>query len=184
MPLDATKPGATALTRVPLAAHSTASVCVRFIMPARAAPLCAMAGMPPHISAIMLTIEPPRLAKQRRYSSRAIRKPPVRLAPSTASKPFLLIACAGDGNCPPALLTKPWIAPSRSSSMVLTASLTASSSRISKAAIDALPPSATISSTVADSFSGFRPVTMTCAPSAANSCAVQRPMPEPPPVTI
>ena len=57
MPLDAIQPGATALTRT--GAHSSAAVSVRLTMPARAAPEWPMPGMPPHMSAIMLTIAPP-----------------------------------------------------------------------------------------------------------------------------
>ena len=54
MPLDAIQPGATALTRT--GAHSSAAVSVKLSMPARAAPEWPMPGMPPHMSAMMLTI--------------------------------------------------------------------------------------------------------------------------------
>ena len=57
MPLEAIQPGATALTRT--GAHSSAAVSVKLSMPARAAPEWPMPGMPPHMSAMMLTIAPP-----------------------------------------------------------------------------------------------------------------------------
>jgi hypothetical protein len=47
-------PGATAFTRS--GAHSSAAVSVRLSMPARAAPECAIPGMPFHMSAMMLTM--------------------------------------------------------------------------------------------------------------------------------
>ena len=118
MPLDAIQPGATALTRT--GAHSSAAVSVRLSMPARAAPEWPMPGMPPHMSAMMLTMAPPFGASLAavRFSihcvthSRAIRKPPVRLLRTTASQPLALIAASGAGNWPPALLTsasmRPW----------------------------------------------------------------------------
>jgi len=65
-PLEAIQPGATALTRIPLAAHSQAAVSVKFSIPARAAPEWPMPGMPFHMSAIMLTIAPPCSPIQRR----------------------------------------------------------------------------------------------------------------------
>ena len=57
MPLEAIQPGATALTRT--GAHSQAAVSVKLSMPARAAPLWPMPGMPCHMSASMLTMAPP-----------------------------------------------------------------------------------------------------------------------------
>src|SRR3954463_212756 len=107
MPLEAIQPGATALTRTPQDAHSNDAVIVRLLMPARAAPECAMPGMPLRKSAVMLTIAPPCLAMLWLNTSRIIRKPPVRLLATTASKPFLLIVAIGAGNWPPALLTRP-----------------------------------------------------------------------------
>jgi hypothetical protein len=58
-PLDAIHPGATAFTRTAACPHSQAIVSVRFSMPARAAPEWAIVGIPPHMSAMMLTIAPP-----------------------------------------------------------------------------------------------------------------------------
>ena len=49
-------PGATALTRTPSGPHSTASVLVMLMTPARAAEVCAISGNPFQTSATMLTI--------------------------------------------------------------------------------------------------------------------------------
>jgi len=48
----------------------------------------------------------------------------------------------------------------------------------------ARPPSASSSAFTAASLSALRPTMATVAPSEASSCAVQRPMPLPPPVTM
>ncbi len=55
---------------------------------------------------------------------------------------------------------------------------------MSKACVSQEPPDASISAFTVASLSGLRPVITTWAPSAAISCAVQRPMPLPPPVTM
>ena len=148
-----------------------------------------MPGMPFHMSAMMLTIAPPRGAPWPSSSSihwvmhsRAIRKPPVRLLRTTASQPLALIAASGEGNWPPALLTRASIRP-WASSTAATVACTAASSRMSAACTEQLPPTASISRFTASSFSSVRPTIATRAPSDASSCAVQRPMPEPPPVT-
>lgn len=59
MPLVAMDPGATAFTRTPRCTHSSAAVCVRLIMPARAAPVWPMLGMPKSTQATTLTMAPP-----------------------------------------------------------------------------------------------------------------------------
>ncbi|MND67817.1 hypothetical protein D3C80_592430 [compost metagenome] len=142
-----------------------------------------MPGMPPHMSASMLTMLPPVLLRPWLNTSRATRKPPTRLVRTTASKPFWLIEASGAGYWPPALLTRWWMTP-RSASTAATMALTASSSRMSQACQLALPPSSTISPAVFSNFSGLRPTSTTWAPRAASSWAVQRPMPLPPPVTM
>ena len=189
MPLDAIQPGATALTRT--GAHSSAAVSVKLSMPARAAPEWPMPGMPFHMSAMMLTIAPPRGAPLPSSSSihcvthsRAIRKPPVRLLRTTASQPLALIAASGDGNWPPALLTSASMRPCAASTAA-TVACTAASSRMSQTCVEQTPPAASISA-----LHGLELVDLAAddarraAPSAASSCAVQRPMPEPPPVTM
>ncbi|MNT10522.1 hypothetical protein D3C72_1453570 [compost metagenome] len=106
----------------------------------------------------------------------------MRLVWITASQPLAEMADSGVMYWPPALLTSPSMRP-RAATMAFTASRTASSWRMSKACVLALPPAASISARTASSFSGLRPTSTTWAPSEASSCAVQRPMPEPPPVT-
>ena len=54
---------------------------------------------------------------------------------------------------------------------------------MSKARVIARPPSSAISAATRSSFSAVRPLSTTVAPSEASSCATQRPMPLPPPVT-
>ena len=54
----------------------------------------------------------------------------------------------------------------------------------SQAWVVALPPSWAISASTRASFSALRPTRATAASRLASSCAVQRPMPLPPPVTI
>ena len=110
-------------------------------MPARAAPECPMPGMPLRKSAVMLTIDPPCFCMLWLNTSRIIRNPPVRLLATTASKPRFEMAISGEGNWPPALLTSPWIAPCRATTCPI-AVLTASSSRMSNAAVSQRPPSA------------------------------------------
>ena len=152
-------------------------------MPARAAPVCAMLGKPFLMSAAMFTIEPPCFSIDWVKTSRLTMKPPVRLLRTTTSKPLALMLTAGEGNWPPALLNRPWMRPFFATIAAI-ASLTCASSRMSKACVSQLPPEASISAFTVASLSGLRPVIATCAPSAAISCAVQRPMPLPPPVTM
>ena len=64
-----------------------------------------MFGMPPHMSATMLTMAPPRCCIAWFRHSRAIRKPPVRFVCTTASQPLAEMSLSGAGNWPPALLT-------------------------------------------------------------------------------
>ena len=91
-------------------------------------------------------------------------------------------AASGVMYWPPALLTRPSTRPC-AATMPATAARTASSCRMSKAWMPAFPPAPAISACTCCSFSTLRPTSTTCAPSDASSCAVQRPIPEPPPVT-
>ena len=68
--------------------------------------------------------------------------------------------------------------------MAATVAATVSSSRMSQAWVEALPPSSAISAATVASFSGLRPTRATVAPRLLSSWAVQRPMPLPPPVTM
>ena len=186
MPLEAIQPGATALTRT--GAHSSAAVSVKLSMPARAAPEWPMPGMPFHMSAMMLTIAPPRARLPSScihwvMHSRAIRKPPVRLLRTTASQPLALIAASGAGNWPPALLTSASMRPWRASTVAdrrLHRVFVADVADVRRAAAaDGLD----LALHRARASRALRPTIATRAPSDASSCAVQRPMPEPPPVT-
>ena len=111
-----------------------------------------------------------------------MRKPPVRLVSITACQPLALMFSSGVMYWPPALFTRPSMRPC-AATMAVTTVRTASSWRMSQAWKLARPPSATISPAVSCSFSSLRPISTTWAPRLASSCAVQRPMPEPPPVT-
>ena len=108
-------------------------------MPARAAPVCAMLGKPFRMSAAMFTIEPPCFSIDWVKTSRLTMKPPVRLLRTTTSKPLALMAAAGEGNWPPALLNRPWMRPFRATIAAI-ASLTCASSRMSKACVSQEPP--------------------------------------------
>ena len=69
-----------------------------------------MPGMPFHMSAMMLVMDMSDSPKCNIMywlnTSRAMRKPPVRLLRTTVSKPLPLIMFKGEGNCPPALLMR------------------------------------------------------------------------------
>src|SRR5690554_7354825 len=128
---------------MPKRAHSTAAVIVRFCMPARAAPECAIPGMPRDISARILTIAGAarpwsRCAAREKdcidcsKTSRASRNPPVRLVATTASQPFFEIYASGDGYWPPALLTSKSICLC-AATISETIALTPASSRMSQA---------------------------------------------------
>ena len=106
----------------------------------------------------------------------------MRLLATTASKPRLLMAISGAGNWPPALFTRPATGPWRAITAA-TPAFTASSSRMSKAAVSQRPPSSAISAATRSSLSCERPLITTRALREASSCATQRPMPLPPPVT-
>src|SRR6266849_840898 len=71
---------------------------LRFTIPARAAPVCAMLGKPFLMSAAMFTIEPPCFSIDCVNTSRLTMKPPVRLLRTTTSKPLAPMdaAVAGD----------------------------------------------------------------------------------------
>ena len=68
--------------------------------------------------------------------------------------------------------------------MAATVAATVSSSRMSQAWVEDLPPSSAISAATVASLSGLRPTSATVAPRLLSSWAVQRPMPLPPPVTM
>ena len=83
----------------------------------------------------------------------------------------------------PALLNKMSTVP-YSSMVASKIFLMSSGLAISAITANASPPAALMSSTTAFALSSFLPVTTTFAPSAANTLAVERPIPEVDPVTI
>jgi hypothetical protein len=91
----------------------------------------------------------------------------------------------GCGYWPPALLTSPSMRPWAASTSA-TICLTPGSSRMSQEWIvtRAAGAAAAISAFTASSFSSLRPTSASAAPRLASSCAMQRPMPLPPPVTM
>src|SRR5882672_1529398 len=110
-------------------------------------------------------------------------KPPVKLLRTTASNPLVEMVSIAVRYWPPALFTNPSMRPCSASTASMLA-ITWDSSRISHAWMLHCPPSSRISRRTVSSFSTLRPQIATRAPSAASSCAVQRPMPLPPPVTM
>src|SRR3984893_1042000 len=107
--------------------------------------------------------------------------PPVRLLLTTASNPFVEIVFIAARYWPPALSTRPamrpWSASTRS-----TVAMTACSSRMSATCVELEPPSDSISQRTRSSLASLRPTIATWAPRQANSWAVHRPIPLPPPV--
>ena len=153
-------------------------------MPARAAPVCAMLGKPLRMSAAMLTIEPPCFSIDWVKTSRLTMKPPVRLLRTTDVEALGAHGGGGRGELAAGIVEQAMdaaVAGRRSSAI---ASLTCASSRMSKAWVSQRAAGRfDLAPARVASLSGLRPVITTCAPSAAISCAVQRPMPLPPPVT-
>ena len=99
---------------------------------------------------------------------------------TTAFQPFREMSLSGAGNWPPALLTSPSIRPPHFIT-ASTAAFTSASSRRSPAKVKV--SGSPNSSFTWSSFACVRPTSAILAPSDLSSCAVQRPMPEPPPVT-
>ena len=110
------------------------------------------------------------------------RKPPSSTIETTARQPFGDRSSPFTTKLPAALLTRQSTRPNRSTAAATIAS-TWSGSRTSVGCAAARPPAASISATVSSSGSGRRPATTTDAPSRANSWAMARPIPLPPPVT-
>ncbi len=99
------------LTRMPSGAHSTATVRVAPMMPARAATVCATPGMPRSMTTTMLQIDrsigSAAAPRSRQYCAARciISQVPLRLLLMTALQPLGAKSIAACGNCPPALLT-------------------------------------------------------------------------------
>src|SRR5262245_3321910 len=108
---------------------------------------------------------------------------PFRLMPITAFHPLTVISSGFARNDAPALLTMTSSRP-RSRAVRSTSSRTASSCLTSTAMAKERRPSFSISARTGSRFSIFRLATTTSAPARANSMAMDRPMPTPPPVTM
>ena len=106
----------------------------------------------------------------------------VMLLATTAFQPLSEMSLSGAGNWPPALFTSPSMRPPLQSITPAMAAFTSSSRRRSaeKMKVSGSPSS----SFTRSSFSIVRPTSATRAPSDFSSWAVQRPRPEPPPVTM
>jgi hypothetical protein len=156
---------------------------VRLSTPARAAPVWAMPGKPRATLAMTLMIFPRRCGIIARLATALVTlKVPRRLLRTTASKPFGEMSFAGDGNCPPALLTSTSMRPKRSTTDFTKASM-ASGWRMSTEPAMAWWPFAARASAARVTGSTRRPQRATAAPREVSSAAMARPMPVPPPVT-
>ena len=148
-----------------------------------------MVGMPFHMSAMMLTMAPPWRCASPSLSihcvthSRAIRKPPVRLLRTTASQPLAVIALQRRRELAAGVVDQrvdAAVAREHRGDGGLDLRFLADVAGMRRA--DAAGGLDLALHRVA-ACASVRPTITTAAPSAASSCAVQRPMPEPPPVT-
>ncbi len=111
------------------------------------------------------------------------KKTPFRLMPTTVFQPFAEMSSGLARKEAPALLTMMSRRP-KSLTVRSTSSFTASSWRTSMASAREWRPSFLISAATGSRFSILRLATTTSAPARANSIAMERPMPTPPPVTM
>src|SRR5262249_8578536 len=130
-----------------------------------------------------LMITPPPWAIIWRPAHLQPKNTPFRLMPTTVFQPFGVMSSGAARKEAPALLT---ITSSRPMSRTVpsASSLTASCCRTSRAIANERRPSFWISALTGSRFSIFRLATTTSAPARANSTAIDRPMPTPPPVTM
>ena len=125
MPSVSIQPGATHVSAMLCLPHSTLSVLVSALMPARAADECAMKGMPRVGHSTTDTTRPPRLGIIQRFATCWVRYHGAsRLSRRTASQPLGVMSSAGATNWPPALLTSASMRPNRSSATPISASAT------------------------------------------------------------
>src|ERR1700686_677776 len=128
-------------------------------------------------------ILPPPAAFIARWTACEHRNALVRLVLITLSHSAISSACGGLRILMPALLTRMSIRP-RSRTVRSTMAATASLSVTSVATEIALTPRALSSATAAINFVSWPPRTAISAPASASPCAMPRPMPPLPPVTI
>ena len=182
-------PAATATTATPAAAHRAASSAVSASTVARAAPECAIPGMPWCGESVTL-IDPPaagRLEGQPKAASDMFSIPST-FSRQTARQPFGAISSAGLKNCPPALLTSTSSRPWRSSALADRGARAPPGSRTSPATQPSARPTARARrrsrAAACSSTSARRPAIVTLAPQRASSNARLRARDRcPPPVT-
>jgi hypothetical protein len=162
MPEEATQPGATAFTRTPLLAHSKAALMVRLLMPARRARVAhaghAVAEVRRHVddrAAVRLHAVQEHLAHHQKAAREVVAHHGLEAALADGLQrrgklPARVVDQSGNG--------------AHLATMVATAALTASSSRMSKAMVSHRPPSSRISWATRSSFSWVRPLMTTRAP--------------------
>ena len=177
-------PGTSPLTWIPKGPHSTASDSTMFFTPALAAAEWANPGPPVQAyEAPMFTIEPGvPAARWRRANSRAQKNVPLSVMSTTVRQALGDMSSAGTGKLAAALLTSTSGSP-KARSAPSKAAATASGSRMSQATVATAKPSPSSAARPAARCSSLRLATTMFAPSRANSVAVARPRPVPPPVT-
>src|SRR6266511_1100964 len=131
----------------------------------------------------MLMITPPPWAIICRPAHLQPKKTPLTLMPTTAFQPFGEMSSGLARKEAPALLIMTSRRP-KSLTVRSTSPFTASSCRTSTAMARDWRPSFLISAATGSRFSSLRLATTTSAPARANSSAMERPMPTPPPVTM
>src|SRR5262245_32618458 len=176
--------GATALTRMPCGASSSASVRVRLTTPALAAAYAAYSGAarPASIDTTLTTLPPRPAAIRPRATSWVQCITDLAFARQSASQPFSRLSRNGAANVPPALFTRTSTGPNRAL-VASKARRTASGSRASAGSASPSPAFAAISAAVRSAVWGSRSSAATRAPKAASASATPFPMPAPAPVT-
>jgi hypothetical protein len=175
------RPIAAATTDTPRSDHCDASSRVSASTAARAAPVCAIAGIPWCGDTVTLTTVPPPPSPARAPpAARVIVIVPSTFSRMTARQPLAAIASAGTKYCPPALLTSTSRRPWRSTADATIRSAS-DGTRMSPATHEHPSPN---SEHAATSTSSRRPAITTRAPHASSSAAACRPRFVPPPVTI
>ena len=172
------------MTLTPAAAHSLAALSLRVSMPPRAAPEWAKFGQPCQMSAIMLTIAPPfcfihcaiNLAHEDETTGEIGADDRLEaLGRDCLQRRAVLTASVVDETVDAAAFGEHGI--DRRDRRPLRRGCR----RCVRSPCRHRPE---ISPLTLSSLSASRPTSATCAPKVANSCAVQRPMPLPPPVTM
>ena len=147
---------------------------------ARAAPVCAIAGMPWCGETVTLTTVPAPAGRKARSAARPSSSCPPDVEPLDRAPALGVIDSAGTKYCPPALLTSRSSRPWRSSA-ASTIAAAWSGSRMSPGTVEQRSP---IVAAASSSTSARRPAITTCAPQPPARSPAARPRLVPPPVTI